>query len=133
MEIGIAQDAGRKRIRRASKRTDVSEYDLYSDLMIEATRLGHRLFRNNVGRARYKSARGDISTVPYGVGGKGGSDLVGWTVSNGLAIFTAIEVKGKGGIATDEQKAFINAVLAGGGIAGVVRSVDDYRKLVGAK
>jgi len=58
----------------------MSESDLYGQLMIEATRLGHRLFRNNVGRAKYKSGKGDVFTVPYGVGGVGGSDLVGETM-----------------------------------------------------
>jgi hypothetical protein len=120
----------------------VSESDLYGQLMIEATRLGHRLFRNQVGRARYKSARGDVFTVPYGVGGVGGSDLIGWsfawfddgrvsTPAEKVAIFTAIEVKQKGKKATKEQAQFLEAVRAAGGIAGVCTSISDYHKLIG--
>jgi hypothetical protein len=118
------------------------EVDLYPALMIEATRLGHRMFRNNTGRAKYKSAKGDVYTVPYGVGNKGGADLVGWTIqlfddgrvstpAEEVAVFTAIECKVKGKKATKEQAQFLEAVRAAGGIAGVVTSIADYHKLIG--
>lgn len=125
----------------------MSESDLYGELMIEATRLGHRLFRNNVGRAKYRSPQsGEVYTVPYGVGGKGGSDMIGFTIrefhdADGMfsnkpmiraPIFTAIEGKWKGRKPTKEQLQFLEAVRAAGGIAGVVESVEDYRKLIGA-
>jgi hypothetical protein len=122
----------------------MSESDLYGQIMIEATRLGHRMFRNNTGRAKYKSAKGDVYTVPYGVGGKGGADLCGWTVqlfddgrvstpAEEVAVFTAVECKVKGKKATKEQAQFLEAVRAAGGIAGVVESVEQYRKLIGAE
>lgn len=128
----------------------MSEYDLYSEIICEATRLGHRLFRNNVGRAKYKSASGDNYTVPYGVAGAGGSDVVGWTMLDYAAeehcwvpVFTAIEVKPLGwkppreGTKAykhyEDQKRFIDAVNAAGGIAGFVRSVAEYRALIGAQ
>lgn len=148
----------------------MSEYDLYSGIICEATRLGHRLFRNNVGRAKYKSASGDNYTVPYGVAGAGGSDILGWTIRERrqvsslsfyneadraicerpwaeatftACVFTAIEVKPPGwkppreGTKSykhyEEQKRFIDAVIAAGGIAGFVRSVAEYRALIGAQ
>jgi hypothetical protein len=116
----------------------MSESELYAAIILEATRLGNRLFRNNVGRCRYRAPNGRESVVPYGVGGPGGSDLIGWTHGGFGAIpwcrFTAIEIKGnRGSRVNAEQQAFIDAVLAAGGIAGVVRSVQDYRRLVGAE
>lgn len=107
------------------------------EIMLEATRLGHRLMRNNVGRAAYVRG-GAVSTVPYGVGGPGGADLIGWSMRRPEylqgpddCIFTAIECKGPRTRVTPEQQQFIDAVRAAGGIAGICRSVEDYRKLVG--
>lgn len=44
--------------------------------------------------------------------------------------YFALEVKRRGEHATPEQSEFIDAVQAGGGIAGVVRSFEDARKLL---
>ena len=57
----------------------------------------------------------------------GSSDLIGWTATGR---FLAVEVKSAKGKATPEQLAFIEAVRAAGGVAGVVRSVDDLRELL---
>jgi hypothetical protein len=122
----------------------VSESDLYGALMIEATRLGHRLYRNNVGRARYRSPSGSTFAVPYGLC-VGASDLIGWTLQRrfardqltvitelpSIAIFTAIECKSPKKKPTKEQQAFLAAVRNAGGIAGVVESIADYHKLIG--
>ena len=108
----------------------MSESDLYGALMIEATRLGHRLFRNNIGVARYQRG-GSKFAVPYGVGGPGGSDLIGWTSVRNVAILTAIECKSPKKKPTKEQQAFLAAVRNAGGIAGVVESIADYHKLIG--
>lgn len=115
----------------------MSESELYGAILTEATRLGHRMFRNSVGRARYRSAKGDTFTVPYGLS-VGSSDLIGWTriaigVERTVAVFTACEIKLPGKRATKEQQAFIRAVQDAGGIAGVCTSVSDYRKLIGAE
>jgi hypothetical protein len=131
----------------------MSESDLYAAIILEATRLGHRLFRNNRGRARYRAKSGEVYTVPYGMA-EGASDLIGWTnqyIFTGtdtstipptsgyrvLPVFTAIEVKRPGGRTDkrrlEQQTRFIEAVKAVGGIAGFVTSVEDYRKLVGAE
>lgn len=47
--------------------------------------------------------------------------------------YFALEVKRKGERMTPEQKEFIDAVLAGGGIAGVVRSFEDVMYLLGGR
>ena len=52
-------------------------------------------------------------------------------VGRTMAVFTAVEVKTATGRATKEQRAFVEHVRSAGGIAGVVRSVDDAKALLG--
>lgn len=105
--------------------------------MAEATRLGHRLFRNNTGVAAYFRG-GREYRVPYGIGGKGGSDLIGFTSRSFgegiyMPIFTVVEGKGRKTTTREGQDEFIEMVRRFGGIAGKVKSVSDYRKLIGAE
>jgi len=94
-----------------------------------------RLFRNNIGAMQ--NERGDW--IRFGVGGKGGSDLLGWTqveiteehLGKQLAIFTAVEVKKKGNKPTDDQEMFLNMVIRAGGIAGVATSPKEAKVLLG--
>lgn len=58
---------------------------------------------------------------------RGSSDLVG--IGPG-GRFLAIEVKTDAGRTTRQQEAFIDAVIRAGGIAGIVRSVEDALALV---
>jgi hypothetical protein len=93
-----------------------------------------RLFRNNVGLLT--DDRGN--RIRYGLC-VGSSDLIGWRtitimpkdVGNDLAVFVACECKTPVGRVTKEQQAFIEYVVKAGGIAGVVRSIEDARKLLG--
>jgi hypothetical protein len=118
----------------------VSESDLYGQIAIEATRLDHRAWRNNIGVARYK--RNDqIYVVRYGIPGPGGADMIGYTkriitldmVGSAVAIFTGAECKVGKRKAEDDQSKFLEAIRNAGGIAGVCRSAQDYRQLVGAE
>lgn len=61
---------------------------------------------------------------------KGFADLFGWTVRDGVAVFTAVECKSPTGRLTDDQERFLAAVLAAGGIAGVARSPEDALRLI---
>lgn len=65
----------------------------------------------------------------------GVSDIIGikpGTLTTGLlGIFCAIECKMPKGRLQPSQQEFIAAVKRAGGIAGVVRSIDDLEKLVG--
>lgn len=113
-------------------------------ILLKLSRAGKRLFRNNIGVAWYsgkpakRMANGDVLLidavrVAYGVGGEGGSDLIGWDsitvtpemVGQKLAVFTAIEVKAPGGRVSDEQKNFIEQVNRAGGRGFVAFSADD--------
>jgi hypothetical protein len=110
----------------------MSEAIVQTDIMLAASEDGNRLLRNNVGA--YKDKRG--VWVKYGVGGKGGSDLIGWTqviitadmVGQTLPVFTAVEVKENAKPTTDQLN-FIGSVKRAGGIAGIAHSVEEYRGL----
>lgn len=73
-------------------------------------------WRNNVGRALVRD-----NWVAFGVGGKGGSDLIG--IVDGR--FFALEVKTAKGRVSPEQEQFLRCVRYNGGFAAVVRSIED--------
>lgn len=83
------------------------------------------LWRNNSG-AYMK----DGFFVRYGVASPGGSDLIGFTPRNGIAVFTAIEVKTRTGKPTPEQQNFLNVIRRAGGIAGIARSPAEAQALI---
>ena len=93
------------------------------------------MFRNNIGAYKMPDGR----WVQYGVCNPGGSDLIGWTpvivtpdmVGQRVAVFTAVENKTIRGKTTSAQENFIEQVLKAGGIAGVCRSADDAKQLLG--
>lgn len=119
----------------------VKEKKLINELMLLATSMGNRLFRNNVGMSWVGTIiHKDINTLtlshprPFHSGlAKGSSDLIGWTtklvtqdmVGKKIAVFTAYEVKTKNLKSTPEQEAFINIVNDSGGIAKVIRKITD--------
>src|SRR3712207_2005531 len=102
------------------------EPPLMRRIMLAVSKAGARIFRNNTGVAHHR----DGSVVRYGVGGNGGSDLIGWRsvtvtpcmVGRRVALFLALEIKTAGGRATPEQERFVRAVREAGGIGAVVRS-----------
>ena len=55
------------------------------------------------------------------------ADMVGRT----LAVFSALEIKTRTGRVTPQQSAFLKAVNDNGGKAGVARSVEDARAVIG--
>lgn len=91
--------------------------------MIEATRLGGRLFRNNVGLAAYGKGR---HQVRYGLCA-GSADLIGWTPDGR---FWAVEVKTPGWKPTpkwlrSDQNKFLSTVRLAGGVGVVATSIPD--------
>jgi len=84
------------------------------------------IFRNNVGVARFTDDRGRVSSVAYGVGGKGAPDLlvlvetvVGW-----LPLW--VETKDPEGRVSPAQRDWHAAALRHGWFVSVVRSVDAF-------
>lgn len=113
----------------------MNETTLVRLLMLSASKLGLRLFRNNVGALQDKKG----SWIKYGVCNPGGSDLIGWSevqvtpqmVGKTVCIFTAVEAKSETGRLSQHQKAFLDAVKAAGGVAIIARSVEDLEQALG--
>lgn len=109
----------------------MTEADLYSPVLKAASKLGVVLMRNNVGCLPAPGRRGIFHR--YGLG-PGTSDLIGWrTLSvegQFVAQIVAIELKVPGRKPTENQQRFLDAVVAAGGLAGCVHSVDEAISLL---
>ena len=113
----------------------LSEQELIKQILTELSARGHRGFRNNVGMgwAGDWSNGGDGSVLiraarPLHAGlCEGSSDIIGWARDGR---FLALEVKCGRTATTTAQKAFIACVLQAGGVAGIVRSMDDALTLL---
>lgn len=109
-----------------------SEQTIQQQIRLACSTGDTRLFRNNTGILRDANGR----PVQFGLA-KGSADLIGWTtrtitpdmVGQAVAVFTSIEVKTPTGRLRPEQRQWLDAVQAAGGIAGVARSVDDALRL----
>jgi len=98
------------------------------------TRSNLRIFRNNTGSLPDPRTGRPIQ---FGLT-RGSADLIGWRtititpemVGQQLAVFTSLEVKTTTGPLTPEQRNWLEAVKRAGGIAAVVRSVEDALHLL---
>jgi VRR-NUC domain len=105
------------------------ESALLSRLLVHASRLGARLWRNNCGQLQDRAGR----WVRYGVANPGGADLIGYLpvtitsahVGQTFAVFVAIEAKTSTGRLSPEQSHFLTVVQRAGGVAGVARADED--------
>ena len=121
-----------------------------------ASRLGMRLFRNNVGSAwmgsgapRYLADGSIVLSQPRRVSFgliKGSGDLIGWTpvtitpdmVGKTVAVFSSVECKrSSGGRTADDQLNWLEQVRCAGGFAVLVpspealeRDLADYRIMI---
>jgi hypothetical protein len=113
----------------------VSEQSIQQHIRLACSTGDCRLFRNNTGTLRDQHGR----PVQFGLC-KGSADLIGWRsititsdmVGQKIAVFTSVEVKSSSGRVKPEQKQWLDAVQAAGGIAGVARSVEDAQRLITA-
>lgn len=103
----------------------MNESTIQNLIRLQVVKLGCILMRNNNGMLQ--DAHGGY--VRYGLG-TGTSDLIGWTIINGLAIFTAVEVKAPRGRVTKEQQAFVLAITRNGGIGCIARSSEDVERAI---
>jgi len=123
------------------------ETNLMIQCMIALSKVGCRIFRNNVAMAwvgNGKTERGvgmpmyvgphdvvirDARPLHAGLH-KGSGDLIGWMpvvvtpdmVGSTVAVFVSPEIKTQTGRASADQKTWINAVNRDGGRAGIARS-----------
>jgi len=107
-----------------------------------------RLFRNNTGAVFPVGVGGKTRCVRYGLA-PGSSDIIGWmseqVEGNDLAVFVAIECKSptarkprnpksKSGKKTlahwIAQEKFLKDVAEAGGISGIVRTVEEAKRLL---
>lgn len=124
----------------------VSEAALVNTVRLRFSRGEVRLFRNNVGEAwmgaAVRNPDGSVTIrkpmrVQYGLC-VGSSDLIGWRsvtvtpemVGHTVAVFVAAEGKVGRRKPTQEQQAFVDAVRAAGGRAGVFYSLDDVVRIL---
>lgn len=123
----------------------MTETELMRAVLLEAPKYGARLFRNNVAEGWIGASSGpfqhdcqifvrkgsvviaDARRLHAGLV-KGSGDLIGWRIGDGK--FVSTETKSKTGRLTDEQRNFMAQVLNAGGIAGCVRSIEEFRKLM---
>jgi hypothetical protein len=111
----------------------VTEQRIQQEIRLAISKGDTRVFRNNTGTLRDANGR----PVQFGLA-KGSADLIGWTtrtitpdmVGQRVAVFTSIEVKAPAGRVSPEQRQWMEAVQAAGGIAGVARSVEDALRIV---
>lgn len=86
-------------------------------IQLRASKLGARIFRNNIG---FCACRG--RKIKYGVGGKGGADLIGWAHTGQ---FMAVEVKDTSRT-TKEQMQFLQAAIVSNCIGILAHSVEEF-------
>lgn len=106
----------------------MSETKIMNKIQIAMSKIGARLFRNQVGKFQASDGRWISSGL-----GPGSSDLIGWhtiqvlpnMVGKRIAVFTAIEVKTAKGRASKEQEQFIHNVKFAGGTAFIARSTEE--------
>lgn len=125
----------------------MAERDVMAECLKRGSQLGARLFRQNVGLGwvgRIVKRTADTVTLkdprPLHAGlMKGSADIIGWLpvvitpdmVGRTVAVFVSVETKAeKGGTLRDEQEHWRHVVHKNGGIAGVVRSVDQLEILL---
>lgn len=128
--------------------------NLVTEILIEASRLGARLWRRNIGMAwagdaKRFSAAGTVSVRagdvlirqarPFHNGEVGQSDTYGWRplvitadmVGTTIAQHVEIEAKTGTGRESQEQRWWGEAVTKSGGLYGVAREKEDVGRLLG--
>lgn len=112
------------------------ETAIMHQIMLALSEAGCLVFRNEVagawvGRTIHRDSQhitlAGAQMIVFGVGGKGGSDLIGITPDGR---FLAIEVKAPNGRVKPEQQTFIDAVNRAGGVGGFARSPSEALALI---
>jgi len=102
--------------------TGLTEKQVQHDIITQTSHLVN-WYRNNVGLSIRRANNQKRRFIYYGIGGVGGSDLIGIVRLTGK--FIACEVKSKTGKPTAAQIAFLNCVRNSNGIGVLARSPRD--------
>lgn len=108
------------------RRAVITEAEVLAHCLAYLRHAGVTHWRANTGAARLPGKGGRQQLVRFGVPGQ--SDILAVIAPQGRLL--AIEVKRPGGRATAAQRAFQQNVVAAGGFAGVVHSVEELRALL---
>ena len=100
-----------------------TEADIQSEIMIELSKRGHKIFRANAGKIQDARTGMWIKLFP-----KGFPDLCGWRAGDGK--FIAIEVKNKKGKLRAEQVNFARFAKTQPIIYGVARSKEEAINII---
>jgi hypothetical protein len=100
----------------------MTESEIMREIQLAASRAGHRLWRNHVGR--FLDLDGRWHTCGLAVGS---SDLIG-VRSDGR--FLSVEVKAGKGALKKEQKRWLEMIAKMGGLSGTARSVEEALNLI---
>lgn len=101
----------------------MTEADLMRSIMVALSADGHFVARANVGLFFTKDGRPVKTGLPTGF-----SDLFGHRLGDCRAFY--LEVKTATGRPTEQQLAFLAAMKKRGALAGIVRSVQDARRVL---
>lgn len=122
-----------------------SETNIVRQCLERASKLGHRLWRQQVGTGWIGKARklddGYViiqNARPFHAGFEGLLDTGGFTlvtvtpemVGKKIPLFTEIEVKTKTGAVRDAQRKRISYIRSVGGYAGIARCADDVDRII---
>jgi hypothetical protein len=118
----------------------MNAHDLTVKVWKEASELGYRLFRNNIGKtwigqSEYFNYRQNIAVEPGDVVIRkarrfnaglyvGSGDLIGW---NKQGKFTSFEIKANNDTVKPEQKNWHDNVINAGGESRIIRSLSDLK------
>ena len=104
-----------------------SESEIQSEILLEVSKRGHRMWRTNAGRAKSRNG-GVIKLMPAGY-----PDVTGFRKSDGK--FVVIEVKKPSGRLSKNQKKFRDMIIEQPVIYGVARSAKEAIDIIenGAK
>lgn len=100
----------------------LSESEIQSQILLEASRRGHRLWRSNAGAVRTQHG-GVVRLMPAGY-----PDVTGFRKSDGK--FVVIEVKKTSGRLSKNQKKFRDMITQHPVIYGVARSPQDMIDII---
>lgn len=114
------------------------ESNLEKQVLLSLSKGGVRLFRNSVALGwvgEFVGRDGDCTILrnarrnSFGLA-VGSGDLIGWTIRNGVAVFTSLELKTPRGRIREGQMEWNDAVLRAGGLSGIVRTVEEAQSVV---